>query len=100
MGVTALRKRAHDSAITDLSERVDERAFEAAFGAGKESLSALVDSSTVSIGKLMELAPPGTPDPTPLLYADTMHACAGLLAVGFVANAAVRPVHPRHHMKW
>jgi hypothetical protein len=47
----------------------------------------------------MAIAPPGTLDPTPLLYADTMYGCAGLLAVGAIANAAMRPVDPSHHMK-
>ena len=27
-----------------------------------------------------------------------MYLMAGLLAVGFVANALVRPVDPRHHL--
>jgi hypothetical protein len=31
------------------------------------------------------------------VYAVTMYVMAGLLAVGFVCNAAVRPVDPRHH---
>ena len=30
-------------------------------------------------------------------YTATMYLMAGLLAVGFVANALVRPVNPRHH---
>ena len=33
-----------------------------------------------------------------MLYTDVMHSCAGLLAVGFLANAAVRPVNPKYHM--
>jgi hypothetical protein len=28
-----------------------------------------------------------------------MYTCAATLAVGLVANAAMRPVHPSHHMK-
>ncbi len=46
----------------------------------------------------MAISPPDTLDPTPMLYSDVMHSCAGLLAVGFLANAAVRPVHPKFHM--
>ena len=75
------------------------RQFEATFGAGKDLLPSLVDSNTVTISKLMAIAPPGTLDPTPLLYADTMYGCAGLLAVGALANFAMRPVDPSHHMK-
>jgi hypothetical protein len=32
-------------------------------------------------------------------YNVTMYVMAGLLAVGFVANLAVRPVDPKHHYK-
>ena len=42
--------------------------FRAAFGAGVEQLDALVAQKTVTIAKLMEIAPPGTVDPTPSLY--------------------------------
>ena len=40
----------------------------------------------------MELVPPGTPDPTPTLYNDSMYAVCGLLAVSAAANAFIRPV--------
>jgi hypothetical protein len=33
------------------------------------------------------------------LYNTTMHLMAGLLAVAFVANALVRPVAERHHLR-
>jgi hypothetical protein len=68
LAVTHLRKRSHDSAVADLAERVEPAAFEQAFGASKEALPALVESSTVTIGRLLEIAPHGTIDPTPMLY--------------------------------
>jgi hypothetical protein len=58
----------------------------------------LLTNNTVTIAKLMELAPAGTPDPTSGLYNATMYLMAGLLGLALVANAAMRPVHPRHRM--
>ncbi len=46
----------------------------------------------------MDVVPPGTVDPTPTLYNTTMYSMAGLLAVAALCNAAMHPVHARHHM--
>ncbi|MET8576954.1 OFA family MFS transporter [Streptomyces sp. NPDC005012] len=35
----------------------------------------------------------------PELYGTSLFIMIGLLAIGFVANELVRPVHPRHHVK-
>jgi hypothetical protein len=59
----------------------------------------LIDAKTVTIAKLLELAPPGTADPSATLYNTTMYLMAALLAVGFIANALVRPVDPRHYAR-
>ena len=42
---------------------------------------------------------PGTLDPSSTLYNSTMYLMAGLLAVAFVANLCVRPVHVKHHLR-
>jgi len=97
--ITSLREGAVRRAIDELAAKVDPAAFEAKFGAGLERLDALVQANTVTIGKLMELAPPGTPDPSATLYNSTMQVMAGLLVVALVANLLVRPVDPRHHMR-
>lgn len=47
----------------------------------------------------MEIAPPGTVDPTPSLYNSTMYLMAGLLALALVANVLMRPVDDKHHME-
>jgi MFS family permease len=96
--ITILRERSIDSAIRDLATRVDPERFRAAFGAGVEQLDALVSQQTVTIAKLMEIAPPGTVDPTPSLYNLTMYLMAALLAIALVANALMKPVAARHHM--
>jgi acetylglutamate kinase len=46
----------------------------------------------------MEIAPPGTVDPTPSLYNLTMYLMAALLAIALVANALMAPVDAKHHM--
>ena len=85
--------------INDLAAKVDASAFEAHFGASLGSLEELISAKTVTISKLMEITPPGTVDPTPNLYNITMFVMAGLLALAFFANMAVRPVAERHYLK-
>ncbi|HZL93974.1 MAG TPA: hypothetical protein VFB99_10030, partial [Vicinamibacterales bacterium] len=98
VAITSLRARSVDTAIRDLASRVDPARFQQAFGAGIEQLDALMAQQTVTIGKLMEIAPPGTVDPTPSLYNLTMYLMAALLAIALVANALMRPVDRKHHM--
>jgi uncharacterized membrane protein YtjA (UPF0391 family) len=98
VAIASLRDAAIGDAIRDLAAIVDPQRFRAAFGAGLEELDALVAQQTVTIAKLMEIAPPGTVDPTPSLYNVTMYLMAALLAIALVANARMRPVHSKHHM--
>ena len=98
VAITSLRERSLSAAIHDLASRVDPERFRQAFGAGLDQLDTLVANQTVTIGKLMEIAPPGTVDPTPGLYNVTMYLMAGLLAIAMIANATLRPVHAKHHM--
>jgi MFS family permease len=99
LAITSLREHAVQDAIDTLVGKVDPVRFELAFGAGLKDLDALVQAHTVTIAKLMEIMPPGTPDPTPGLYNQTMYLMAGLLFIALVANALMRPVHPRHHLQ-
>ena len=62
-------------------------------------LEALMDANTVTISKLMEIAPVGTVDPTAGIYTTTMYACSGLLGLALLSNAAIGPVDPKHHME-
>jgi MFS family permease len=99
VAITSLRERSIGTAIRELAGRVDPERFRAAFGAGIEELDALVAEQTVTIAKLMEIAPAGTVDPTPSLYNLTMYLMAALLAVALIANALMHPVAPKHHMR-
>jgi MFS family permease len=98
VAITSLRERSIDSAIRDLVTRVDPARFRAEFGAGLDQLDTLISQQTVTIAKLMEIAPAGTIDPTPSLYNLTMYLMASLLAIALVANALMRPVAAKPHM--
>jgi MFS family permease len=99
LAITSLRESAVVRAIEDLVSRIDPAAFQARFGAGIDQLDALVAAQTVTIASLMEIAPPGTVDPTSGLYNNTMYLMAVLLLVGLVANAMMKPVAARHYLK-
>jgi MFS family permease len=99
LAITSLRQGAIGRAIEDLAARVDPLVFQQRFGAGLEQLDSLVAAQTVTIARLMEIAPAGTVDPTPSLYNGTMYLMAVLLVVGLLANAGMKPVASSHFMK-
>ncbi len=74
-------------------------AIEAAFGAKLDQLQVLVEQKTVTIAKLMEIAPAGTVDPTSSVYNTTMYLMAALLDIALLCNACMRPVEAKHHMR-
>ncbi|MEO1994107.1 MAG: OFA family MFS transporter [Planctomycetaceae bacterium] len=96
--ITWFRQRAIGVAIQDLTNAVDSNRFVAAFGASKDQLPSLVESKTVTISALMDIAPAGTVDPSSTIYNSTMYVMAGLLAVALVCNQLIRPVDPKHHL--
>lgn len=99
LAITSLREISVTKAINDLAGKVDPDMFRMKFGAGLEQLDQLVAAKTVTISKLMEIAPPGTVDPTSNLYNSTMYLMAVLLFIALLSNAFMRPVDPKHHMK-
>jgi len=98
LAITTLRENAVTKALSDLSARVEPERFRASFGAGVDQLEQLVAAKTVTISKLMEIAPPGTTDPTSGLYNQTMYLMAFLLFLALIANGLMKPVHRKHHM--
>nr|WP_067295312.1 OFA family MFS transporter [Marinobacterium profundum] len=97
--ITYLREQSLNDAINSLASQVDPAVFSATFGAGIDQLQTLMASKTVTLGRLMEIAPAGTLDPTPSLYNSTMYAMAGLLVVAFIANMSLRKVADKHHVQ-
>ncbi len=98
LAITSLRENSKLNAIDALMTTIDPAAFKAHFGAPVEQLQLLVEQNSVTIARLMELAPAGTTDPTSGLYNSTMVLMAALLAVALVSNALMRPVHSKHHI--
>ncbi|MEM8570090.1 MAG: OFA family MFS transporter [Pseudomonadota bacterium] len=97
--ITYLRNMSKENAIADLAAKVDPAAFLQQFGAPITQLNELVAANTVTIAKLMEIAPAGTVDPTSMLYNTTMYCMAALLVIAFFANLMVRPVGAKHHVE-
>ena len=98
LAITSLRQNSVSQAISDLMQKIDPAAFRAQFGAPVEQLEILIQQNSVTISRLMEIAPAGTVDPTSGLYNSTMILMAALLAIALVSNALMRPVHSRHHI--
>ncbi len=98
LAITSLRQNSVNNAIQDLMTTIEPGAFLAQFGAPVDQLQLLIEQKTVTISRLMEIAPAGTTDPTSGLYNSTMILMAALLAIALVSNALMRPVDARHHL--
>lgn len=98
LAITSLRERSVNSAIDGLVSTIEPAAFQAQFGAGMDQLDVLVAQNSVTISRLMEIAPAGTTDPTSGIYNSTMILMAMLLGIALVANAMMKPVDAKHHL--
>jgi MFS family permease len=98
LAITSLRESSLQQAIERLAGQVNPADFRAKFGAPLEALQTLVAQRTVTLPKLMEIAPAGTVNPASTLYNSTMILMAGLLVVALIANLLVRPVDSKHFM--
>ena len=78
---------------------IDSQRFAEHFGASLSQLDALVAQNSVTIARLMEIAPPGISDPTSGLYNSTMILMALLLVGALISNALMKPVDSRHHIR-
>ena len=98
LAITSLRESSISRAINELMQTIDPERFRATFGAGVDQLDLLVQQNSVTIARLMEIAPAGTADPTSSIYNSTMILMAALLAIALVSNALMKPVAAKHHM--
>ncbi|MBT5031053.1 MAG: OFA family MFS transporter [Proteobacteria bacterium] len=98
LAITSLRQSSVNSAITDLMATINPNDFLAQFGAPVDQLEVLVAQNSVTISRLMEIAPAGTTNPTSGLYNSTMILMAALLAIALVSNALMKPVEAKHHI--
>ena len=99
LAITSLRQNSVTRAIDDLVTTIDPQRFAEHFGAPLSQLDALVAQNSVTIARLMEIAPPGISDPTSGLYNSTMILMAVLLAGALISNALMKPVDSRHHIR-
>ena len=95
LAITSLRERSLQRSIEQMAKQVNPADFAAHFGAPVDQIQTLVAQKTVTLTKLMEIAPAGTVDPASTLYNSTMELMACLLGVALIANLLVRPVDPR-----
>ena len=87
--VTQVRDYSYARHALALTELVPDDAFREAFGAAKaDAAEALIASKTVTLPLLLRLLPPGTPDPSPLLYDDAFYTLAGFSTLAFACNVA------------
>lgn len=87
-----LRGFSERQAILDLVGKIQPDKFLSYFGTPIEKAADLIATKTLTINKLLVLAPPGTLDPTPHLYDTTMYTMGALMAVAAVTHSLVRPL--------
>jgi len=91
-----LRKIAEADAMADMLSKVDPAVFSAKFGVSISDAQSLIETKTLTISKLMTIMPPGTIDPSPFLYNNTMYTMAGLVSVASMLHFLVRPVNQKY----
>jgi MFS family permease len=99
LAITSLRESALNRALRKLSGNVDPNTFRETFGEPITKLDDLISKNTVTVAKLMEIAPAGTVDPSSTLYNSTMYLMAALLGVALVCNLLVKPVEGKFHLR-
>lgn len=99
MGLASLRAYSYENAMQDLLQTVEAHdgasSFESSFGvqlSDTEAIDKLINAKTLTIEKLMTIAPPGTIDPTPFLYDTTCYIAAGLMGVAAMSNLVIKPL--------
>jgi hypothetical protein len=96
--LTYLRARSYNQSAEELTSKIDPERFEIAFGSSPSSdhLSELLEAKSVTIGRLMEIAPEGTMDPSPNLYDTTLYSMGGVLLVAFGVASALSPAGEKY----
>ena len=85
--------------IAELLNKVDHAKFQDMFGVDVSQAQTLIEAKTLTISKLMTIMPPGTIDPSPFIYNNTMYTMAGLVSVGAGLHFMVRPVDKKYFEK-
>ena len=85
--------------VSDLLLKVDPDVFLTRFGVSLENAQTLIEAKTLTISQLMTIMPPGTVDPSPFLYNNTMFTMAGLVTVASILHFMVKPVEKKYFEK-
>jgi len=91
-----LRQTSYSNALLELTAKIDPIKFQETFGAPLSDLNILALNKTVTISKLMEIAPPGTIDPTPMIYDTTLYSMSLLLFIAVLCNHMIRPINQKN----
>lgn len=94
-----LRSRSANTAIQDLLSKTDPVKFQQTFKVPISEAQQLIETKTVTIPKLMQMVPAGTPNPTPFIYDTTMYTMAGFMAIAAVCHVMVKPVDAKFFEK-
>ena len=70
--------------------------FLSKFAADPTQLDQLVAAKTVTIPRLLEIAPSGTIDPSPFIYNTTLYTMAGLVSLAAMLHFMVKPVNKKY----
>eukprot|EP01147_Barroeca_monosierra_P002537 gene2537-5457_t len=95
---TVLRDFSERSAIRDITAKVDASRFQQEFGCSPTEIDTLIQSKSITLSRVMSIAPSDIPDPTPLLYNSTLYSAAALLTLASCANLLVKPVDSKFLM--
>ena len=96
---TTLRETSIKESTIELCTKVDNSVFYNAFGVDKSQIPLLLEQNSLTINRVLELCPPGTIDPTPFVYDNTMYIMAGLQSLALLSNFIMKPVDSKHHIK-
>lgn len=88
-----LRSLSEQTAVQELLRNVDPSRFQDRFSVPISECQPLIDAKTVTISKLLSLAPAGTADPTPFIYDSTMYTMAGLVGVAALSHNLIKPIN-------
>jgi len=97
--VFTLRTTSYNNELEKLISAVDHESFQKAFAAPISQYEQLVKANTLTIPRLLEIAPIGTVDHSPFLYDDLMCAMCSSVVLAAIANAWITPLDKRHLIK-
>lgn len=89
-------KQSTNEHLHSLLELVEPEPFSQHFGgATLDQAQLLIDNKTLTISRLLEICPPGTMDPSALVFDKALAVAAGLSFVALALNRMTKPLVPK-----